>query len=339
MPGVGRRGPGIRGFPERGRALLKVAVVGGGAVGLGLSSCLLAAGAEVHLQVRTLEAADALRRHGLQRTGRFGEHRAAPGSFAVGNAPDDVAAARPDALLVCTKATARDAVADALAAVWPRLAHPAPVVLCANGWGNAERFARALPAEWVFTATVTTGFRRQGFHRVEITVHGDEMHVGSVFGADTRAVAPLCAAITAGGLPCQPTPAMEREVWAKLLYNCALNPLAALLDVPYGELASDPHRRAVVETVVVEIFRVLSALGRSTKWPSADAYLDFFFRELLPPTRDHESSMLQDLRAGRPTEIDALCGAVARLGAGAGVPTPVNDALATLIRARHPTGA
>ena len=58
-----------------------------------------------------------------------------------------------------------------------------------------------------------------------------------------------------------------------------------------------------------------------------------FYDELLPPTASHESSMLQDLRAKRPTEIDALCGAVARLGAEAGVPTPVNTALRDLVRA------
>ena len=315
---------------------MKVAVIGGGAVGLGLSSCLLAAGAGLHVQVRTPEAADALRRHGLWRTGRLGEFRAAPGSFEVGSQPDDLAACEPDAILVCTKTTSRDAVADLLAELWPKLDHPVPVVLCLNGWGNAERFARALPARWIFNATVTTGFRREGGGGVVVTVHGDEMHVGSLVGADTGPVVALCDAIDAGGLPCQPTPAMEQEVWAKLLYNCALNPLAALLDVPYGALAQEPHRRAVLEAVVREIFALLAALERPTRWPSAETWLDFFFRELLPPTRDHESSMLQDLRAGRPTEIDALCGAVVRLGAGAGVPTPVNAALATLIRSRHP---
>ena len=54
---------------------------------------------------------------------------------------------------------------------------------------------------------------------------------------------------------------------------------------------------------------------------------------LLPPTREHESSMLQDVRAGRRTEIDSLCGEIARRGKATGVATPTNDALNELVRA------
>lgn len=313
---------------------MNVAVIGAGAVGLGLSSCLLASGARVHLQVRDEHAAQALRREGLSRSGLFGAFRAAAGSFTVGTRPADLAAAQPDSLLVCTKTPAAAEIAEALAEAWTRL--PAPlVVLCNNGWGSAERFARRLPPERIFNATITTGFRRDSWTRVEITVHGDHIHIGSLFGQPEAIVASLCAAIAAGGIPCLPSATMEQDLWAKLLYNCALNPLAALLGVAYGALAEDPARRAILEAVVREIFEVLRATGRQTRWTSADAYLDFFFRELLPPTREHESSMLQDLRARRPTEIDALCGAVVELASQAGVDAPVNAALASLVRARE----
>jgi 2-dehydropantoate 2-reductase len=85
--------------------------------------------------------------------------------------------------------------------------------------------------------------------------------------------------------------------------------------------------------VVREIFEVLAKAGLATHWDSADAYLELFHTQLLPATRQHESSMLQDLRAGRRSEIDALCGAVVELAAAAGIEAPVNAALATLIRA------
>jgi 2-dehydropantoate 2-reductase len=212
-------------------------------------------------------------------------------------------------------------------------------VLCLNGWGGAERFAQGLPQDRIFNASVTTGFQRHGWTRVEITVHGDDIHVGSLFGASARELAPLCDAISKGGIPCSVSTAMEADLWAKLLYNCALNPLAALLGVPYGALGENPESRAILEAVVREIFALLDATGRTTRWVSADSYLDFFFGQLLPPTRGHESSMLQDLRAGRPTEIDALNGAIAVLGRAAGVATPVNDALATLVKAKHPADA
>jgi 2-dehydropantoate 2-reductase len=310
---------------------LKVAVIGAGAVGLGLSSCLLASRASVHLHVRDPGAADALRREGLTRTGIFGKLHAPGGSFTVGTDLSDLVKAKPASLLVCTKTTAADEIAGALAEVWSRLLSPI-VVLCHNGWGSAERFAGQLPREQIFNATITTGFRRDGWTRVEITVHGDQIHIGSLFDQPMTAVEPICTAIAAGGIPCEPSASMEQDLWAKLLYNCALNPLAALLGVPYGAIGEDPHNRRVLEAVVREIFEVLAASGRQTRWASANEYLDFFFQELLPPTRGHESSMLQDLRAGRPTEIDALCGAVVALARQTGVAAPVNDALATLVR-------
>lgn len=315
---------------------MKVSVLGAGGVGLGLASCLAEAGVSLHLQLRRPEAADTLRRRGLRRFGVLGEAFVPPARFAVASEPDPFAASAPDFVLVCTKNTDRDAAAEVLARAWPHWPGPPAVVLCLNGWGAAERFARAIPPEHVFNAVVTTGFRRRAPTEVEVTVHGDALRMGSLFGASHERIAPLCEALSKGGLPSEPTPRMEAELWAKLLYNCALNPLAALLDVPYGFLGEGAGTRHILEAVVAEVFAVIEATGRSTKWPSADAYLDFFFRELLPATRGHESSMLQDLRAGRATEIDALSGAVVQLGRAASVPTPVNEALATLVRARHP---
>jgi 2-dehydropantoate 2-reductase len=117
-----------------------------------------------------------------------------------------------------------------------------------------------------------------------------------------------------------------------MLYNCALNPLGAISGRSYGELVDDPTTRALVEEVIHEIFLVLTAAVVEVAWPDASAYLETFYSQLIPPTAAHESSMLQDLRAGRPTEIDALCGAVERLGFEHGVVTPVVSALAALVR-------
>ena len=185
----------------------------------------------------------------------------------------------------------------------------------------------------VFNARVITGFRRSAPNHVQVTVHADAIHVGSLFGADLAPIEALCRAIDRGGIPCAPSKEIARDLWAKVLYNGLLNPLGALVGVAYGALADAKETRAVMEAVAREIFAVMEAAGFATHWPTADAYLESFYGELLPATAQHESSMLQDLRAGRRTEIDALSGAVAKLAAEHGVPAPVNDALATLIRA------
>jgi 2-dehydropantoate 2-reductase len=85
--------------------------------------------------------------------------------------------------------------------------------------------------------------------------------------------------------------------------------------------------------VVREIFQVLAASGHCTHWPDAESYLEVFYRDLLPPTYAHESSMLLDLRSGNRSEIDVLSGAVAALARKHGVDAPANTALADLIRA------
>jgi 2-dehydropantoate 2-reductase len=316
---------------------MRVAIIGAGAVGLGLGSCVLRSDARVQFLVRSPEAALPLLRNGLERTGVFGSARFAPGRFEVGSSLELLARFRPDSILVCTKAPSSEEVAAALATVWPKFEQPPVLVLCQNGWGNAERFARRLPRQQIFNARVITGFRRSAGWKVEITVHAEPIRIGSLYGQSPDAVSVLCEAIDAGGLPCEPSTTIEQDLLAKLLYNCALNPLAALRGVAYGGVVDTAPGRAICEAVVREIFAVLDGVGLETHWRSPDAYLEFFYAELLPATREHESSMLQDLRAGRGTEIDVLCGAVVELGSRAGVAAPVNAALASLIRAIDPS--
>ena len=76
----------------------------------------------------------------------------------------------------------------------------------------------------------------------------------------------------------------------------------------------------------------MEAAGHRTHWPSAAAWLGDFTARLLPPTAAHESSMLQDLRAGRRTEIDAITGAVVELAARHGVDVPVSRGVLALVR-------
>ncbi len=312
---------------------LQIAIVGAGAVGLGLGSGLARVAAGVHFVTRTGQAAEALRARGIQRRGLFGDVDVA-GDRISAAASLASAAERPlDFLLVCTKSTASPALAVELSRLWKRWSRPPRVVLCQNGWGNAEHFTAQLPSQSIYNARIITGFRRNGATEVEITVHADAVRIGSLFGAATDGVAPLCRAIALGGVPCEVSPEIERDLWAKMLYNCALNPLGALLGVPYGELGERAESRAIMREVVREIFQVLEASGHCTHWPDAESYLEVFYRDLLPPTSAHESSMLLDLRSGNRSEIDVLSGAVAGLARRHAVDAPVNAALAALIRA------
>ena len=311
---------------------MRVLIYGAGSVGLGLGSFLLAGGARVTWLARP-RAAAALRLGGLERAGRFGEHRAEPGSFEVCEALAELPEGGEgfDFVLVTTKSFDSEAAAADLAAHEAALGARALVVVCQNGWGSAEIFAESLGKARVYGARVITGFVRPTPARVEITAHAEPVAVGSLFGAPAEAAEPLCAALRRGGLPAETTDRLAELLWAKLLYNGCLNALGALCGVPYGALAESPDTRALMGEVAEEIFRVMQAAGYRTRYPDAAAFLAALYAELLPPTAAHESSTLQDLRAGRRTEIDALNGAVVRLAEAHGLEVPVNRSLVATI--------
>lgn len=242
----------------------------------------------------------------------------------------------PDWLLVCTKAFSTPEIAQALEPITKELGTRTQLLLCQNGWGNEIPFRQFWPQERLFHARVITGFHRRSPYEVEITAHASPIALGSIFvvpqGSRRTSLQSLARRFSEGGIPTETTDDMHGVLWAKMLYNCALNPLGAIAGRRYGELVEDPTTKALLEEIVREIFGVLAAAGVSVAWPNPSAYLKTFYGELIPPTAAHESSMLQDLRAGRPTEIDALCGAVERLGSEYDVETPVVSALAELVR-------
>jgi 2-dehydropantoate 2-reductase len=202
-----------------------------------------------------------------------------------------------------------------------------------HGNGNAEIFASRFDKSRIYSARVITGFTRIKPNVVEITVHADAIHVGSLFTSDLSAVAPLCDAIAAGGIPCEITGSIEKDLWAKMLYNCALNPLGAIVDAPYGCLAENAFSRELMNLITEEVFAVMSAAGFGTHWPDASAFLKVFYANLVPATAGHKSSTLQSIAAGKRTEIDALTGEVLRLAEQHRVPAPHNRTIYAIIKA------
>jgi 2-dehydropantoate 2-reductase len=121
---------------------------------------------------------------------------------------------------------------------------------------------------------------------------------------------------------------MTPLVWGKLLINAAINPVAALAGVTNGEVAARPALRALAARVAAEVEAVARARGITL--PYADAMEATL--ETARGTADNRCSMLQDLDAGRQTEIDYLNGAIAAATEGCAVAAPANLAIAALIR-------
>jgi 2-dehydropantoate 2-reductase len=328
---------------------MKALIYGGGAVGLGIASCLILSGAKVDIIARE-GTVSALRRGGLERTGIFGSVEVGPERFEAFASLDELLRLGGrrlqdgglnldgefgydcDYVLVCTKSHGSPAAAADLSRHREILGDGGKIVLFQNGWGNAEIFAEHFPKDQIYSARVITGFSRPENNVVEVTVHADSIHLGSLFASDLAPMAPLAEAITKGGIPAEVVPEVGKDLWAKMLYNCALNPLGAIFGVPYGDLAEVSASREIMEALIGEIFAVMKAAGYRTHWSTPDEYRAVFYERLLPPTARHVSSTLQDIRAKKSTEIEALSGAVVRLGEEVGVPTPTNATLYRMVK-------
>jgi len=310
---------------------MRALIYGGGAEGLGLASCLLKSGARIDIIARE-NTVKSLRKEGLVRTGIFGEYHAGPSAFGSYASLDELDKQAFDYILVCTKSFDSFEAAKDLCAHKSLFSKNTKIVLFQNGWGNAEAFTSFFEKATVYTARVITGFQRHKSNEVDITVHADSIHIGSLFDAGLPAVQDLAEAINIGGIPCETTGRIGKDIWAKMLYNCALNPLGAILDVPYGKLAEQESTRAIMDSIAGEVFAVMTKAGYETHWESAKDFLEVFYGKLVPDTAEHKSSTLQDIVAKKPTEIDALNGAVIRLAANFELPVPHNSVVYNIIK-------
>ncbi|MGV1047280.1 MAG: ketopantoate reductase family protein [Solirubrobacterales bacterium] len=137
----------------------------------------------------------------------------------------------------------------------------------------------------------------------------------------------LADVLTRSGMTTRALPDARGAQWTKVIFNAASNPLGALTGLTHGRLCDDPALRALVRKLVDEGKAVAAALG-VTLDSDPDALIDHAHKVAY----DHRASMLQDIEAKRPTEIEFLNGGIARFGAEKGVATPLNETIATLLK-------
>ena len=312
-------------------AIMRVLIYGGGSVGLGVGSCLVKAGAEVDIVGRD-NTVQALRKGGLVRSGIFGDYRAGQGAFGSFCTLNEIQKKVYDYILVCVKSFDTFEAAKELSGHKRLFGDETKIVLFQNGWGNAEVFLSFFEKERIYNARVITGFHRPKSNEVEITVHADAIRIGSLFGGDLSSIEQLCLLISKGDIPCEKTSDIGKDLWAKMLYNCALNPLGAILDVPYGVLAESEFTRVIMNGIVEEIFKVMAAAGYETRWEKPEDFLEVFYKKLVPDTAEHKSSTLRDILAKKKTEIEALNGAVIKLAEKYRIEVPYNMAIYNMVK-------
>lgn len=159
-------------------------------------------------------------------------------------------------------------------------------------------------------------------------VEGNRFSLGEPDGSKSDRALRLSVALTAAGLKAPVRPRLRDEIWVKLWGNLSFNPISALTHATLDVLCTDPGTRAVARSMMVEAHMIAEKLG--VKFP-----IDVDRRiEGGAAVGAHRTSMLQDLDAGRPLEIDALLASVAELGELTATPTPIIDTVLALVRLR-----
>ncbi len=305
-------------------------IFGAGAIGSVMGGFLQKIGRRVAYVGRG-EHFRAIQEKGLQITGIWGEHFIPPEEIKT-LSDHAIVGKRFPVILLCVKSKDTDEAAVAAA---PLLAENGIMVSVQNGLNNWETIAARVGEARTAGARVIFGAEIPCPGTSKVTVNADDVLLGMPFVAKNP---PLLAALQsdlhASGIPARVVSREEiwAALWGKVLYNCALNPLGALLEVPYGALGSSEETRGIIRIILQEIFSVMLAMGVRVPYLDADDYYHYLMERQLPPTAGHHASMLQDIRLGRRTEIDALNGAICQYARELGIPTPYNDLLTALIR-------
>jgi 2-dehydropantoate 2-reductase len=226
-------------------------------------------------------------------------------------------------ILFCVKA---NDTGDAANQVAPFLRPDATVVCLQNGVDNADQ-VRATASVVVVAAAVYVAVSMPEPGRVKHLARGD-----LIIGPPCEKTTQVANLFISAGIPCQISDNIEGELWVKLLCNCALNAISALGHARYGQIAQNSHAKVLMQHIVDEVLAV--AHGADVVLPGIRDRESGMAAALGIATQmaDALSSTAQDLDRGRPTEIDALNGHIAHLGAKLGIPAPVNHALFTLVK-------
>ncbi len=305
---------------------MRFLIAGAGAIGGYIGACLARSGQDVTLFARGPHL-EAMQKNGLQVRSAEGDFEVYP--RAIGDLRD---AGQVDAIVLGVKAHALTALAPQLNTL---LTEDTFVVSTQNGipWWYVPPDGRPLesvdpggviaaciPAERVVGSLVYLGIEIATpgvIHHSE----GNRISLGEPNGGHSERCRLVAEAFIAAGLRCPVTTRIRNEIWVKLLGNVAFNPISALTGATLAAMARDPLVRPLVRSIMTETAFVASRLG--VELPVSIGQRIAGAEKI----GEHRTSMLQDVDAGRPLELEPVVGAVVELGERVGVEMPYTRAI------------
>ncbi len=311
------------------KSINKVCVVGAGAIG-SLFAGHLGAIVETSVLARRTGHADQLNKEGLRVSGKSARQ------VDITAATDPAVLGDVDLVIIATKANAVEGIAASMAGHFPG----AMVMTVQNGLGCEALVARH--GDWPIISAVTfmSGFRHSDVH-VEYELDTETwMGPWAQGSADFAAVQRVAELICKSGLKAKAFPSLLPAQWSKLIFNSVVNSVSAITDLPhvaaYAATDSATDLGHLVRAMMDEGKAVANARGVSLHEDPWEMNVKAVSHgQTGDDDYAHVPSMLDDVRAQRPTEIDWITGAVVREAAEAGVAVPIHETLYRLVKARE----
>jgi 2-dehydropantoate 2-reductase len=298
---------------------MKVLILGAGAMGCLYGAAFHRAGCEVAFVDVNRAHIDAINAQGLELETRAGTERLPIPARLPQEISDPV-----DLVVVFTKTFHTDAaLAGVAAASGPRTW----LLSLQNGLGNDERLAAHAAPERVLVGSSSLPSDLVGPGKVRSHGEGGSK-LYPAFGGDPAFALEVCDLLTRGGLPAALEPDIHGAIWSKAIFNATMNPLCALTRRTPGFLGAHEESRALIRELVEEGVRVANASGIAIP---AQPIHDLTHVSVTDHA-DHEASMLQDVKAGRRTEVDAINGAIVEAARAAGIAAPLTETLWRLVK-------
>ncbi len=234
------------------------------------------------------------------------------------------AGVHPEIVIVATKAYDTSEAMTSLR----RFARTSVFLTLQNGLDNPDIIAHA--ADRVVAGTIAHGVTYVGPGEIRHAGIGDTI-VGAWKGVGRDTVVRVRDVLDEAGIRTRISDDIRSDVWSKVVVNAAINPIAALADVPNGRLAQDRNLAGLLDDVARESLGVALAEGARLDVAEVLRRMHLIVRR----TASNRASMLQDLDRHRRTEIDAITGAILRAADRHGIDAPLNRALYALVRARE----
>ena len=254
---------------------MKILVYGAGGIGSVVGGFLARTGHEVSLLGRPWHL-DAIRKNGLAITGIWGDYRIKAFDLYTDLAGLKKAAVPFDLILVTVKSYDTAAVAAEL----PSLMNENTMVLSLqNGLGNIEALRKTVCPDNFLAGRAIFGVETEP-GAAKVTVIADPVHVGALPGAKPKLSADrMATALSTAKVPALAVADIVSSIWAKVIYNCALNPICTLSGIPYGKILEDPETRAKMRAVVRECYAVGQRLGVRLEPASAGEYIELLEKD------------------------------------------------------------